>query len=46
VHVLRDEEGRSIYPIEISPLYALNREILKKKLSHTVNRINDQALFI
>ncbi len=46
VHVPRDEEGRSIYPVEISPLYALNREILKKKLSHTVNRINDQALFI
>ena len=46
VQVPRDEEGRSIYPVEISPLYALNREILKKKLSHTVNRIDGQALFI
>jgi len=46
VQVPRDEEGRSIYPVEISPLYALNKEILKKKSSHTVNRIDGQALFI
>jgi len=46
VQVPRDEEGRSIYPVEISPLYALSKEILKKKLSNTVNRIDEQALFI
>ncbi len=46
IEVPRDEEGKSIYPVEISPLYALNKEILKKKLSHTVNRIDGQALFI
>jgi len=46
VQVPRDQEGRSIYPVEISPLYALDKEILKKKLPYTVNRIDDQVLFV
>ena len=38
--------GKTIYSVEISPLYALNKEMLKKKLPNTVNRIDEQAFFI
>jgi UDP-N-acetylglucosamine/UDP-N-acetylgalactosamine diphosphorylase len=44
VEVSRDARGRSRYRIEITPLYALDRGVLKERLPKSVNRINEDTL--
>jgi UDP-N-acetylglucosamine/UDP-N-acetylgalactosamine diphosphorylase len=44
VHVPRNSRGESLYRIEISPLYALDSDALKKRIGSTVNRIDEDTL--
>ena len=46
VIVPRDSEGRLKYPVEISPLFALNREILKKRKEELPEKIEKETLFL
>jgi len=45
VRVPRDEKHRSLYRIEISPLFALDLQTLKERLADEVVEINDDRLF-
>lgn len=45
VAVPRDSRGDSLYRIEISPLYAFDREALKIRIGTAVNRIDEDTLF-
>jgi len=45
VEVPRDARGKSLYRLEISPLYALDQEELKSSLKNSVNRISEDTLF-
>jgi UDP-N-acetylglucosamine/UDP-N-acetylgalactosamine diphosphorylase len=44
VEVPRDEYGRSRYAVEISPLFAADREALLEKRSHLKSRIDGDTL--
>ncbi len=44
IGVPRDEQGRSIYRIEISPLFASDVETLKNRMKNSVNYIDEDIL--
>ena len=46
VVVPRDKSGQPLCRVEISPLYAVDVQSLKKRLAGTVNRIDEDTLYI
>lgn len=46
VVVPRNAKGTPKYPVEISPLFALNREILKKRKEELPEKIEKETLFL
>ncbi|MCD6120577.1 MAG: UTP--glucose-1-phosphate uridylyltransferase [Spirochaetales bacterium] len=46
VIVPSNKDGKPEYPVEISPLFALNREILKKRKEELPERIEKETLFL